>query len=161
MGNKASIYQTEQSAIKAAMEGMRYPHTAVELAYEGVTSDATPTEIFINNHANTRLELPDNSIAYASWVGLSYNLTAGVGTAYGNNSMGVGNWFARRAQTNFTLVGAATGSNFIFTADDVNDRMVCTVTGVADTTILWRCSMQLVVLTNDVSPFDTGDYEYP
>ena len=112
--------------------------------FQGVTENATPTEIFIDNQPNFRLELPENSVLMATWIGAAFNTTAGVGTVQGNVAAGQGSFSAIRASTTFVLNGAATGTAFVFTANDTLDQMVCTVTGVAAARIVWKCEVKIV-----------------
>lgn len=127
----------------------------------GITENATPTEIFVDGLANMRLEFPDNSVAFVKWQGAAFNQTDGNGTTHGNVAAGEGSFVARRATTAFALVGAATGTGFVFTPDDTNDRMVCTVTGTAGKRILWKIRLDIVCASlTDFGPNGPSDFAY-
>jgi hypothetical protein len=115
------------------------------IIYEGITENATPTEIFIDNAADNRLTLPPNGVAIARWMGAAFNITDGVGTTHGDVVATSGAFSCKRAGTAF-VVGptAISGTGFVFTANDTLDAMVCTVTGVASKTILWVCAVDIV-----------------
>lgn len=123
---------------------MRFDQYFPPVIFQGVTENATPTEIFIDNQPNFRLELPENSVLFATWLGVAFNTTDGVGTVQGNVAAGEGSFSAIRAATTFVLNGVATGVGFVFTASDALDQMVCTVTGVAAKRIIWKCEVKLV-----------------
>lgn len=123
---------------------LRFDQYFPPVIYQGVTENATPTEIFIDNQPNFRLELTENCVLFARWIGCAFNTTDGVGTVQGNVAAGEGTFSAIRATTTFVLNGAATGVGFVFTASDALDQMVCTVTGVAAKRIIWKCEVKLV-----------------
>lgn len=122
----------------------RFDQQYPPIIYQGVTENATPTEIFIDNQPNFRLEIPENSVMFATLIGCAFNTTLGVGTVQCNVAAGQGTFSAIRAQTAFVTNGLATGAGFVFTMNDVLDQVVCTVTGVAAARIIWKCECKVV-----------------
>jgi hypothetical protein len=136
-----AIQDSLQKQVKALLSQGKMDIIDRPLKYVGVTTSDVATEIFLENQPNQRLEIPDNSVLYLQWAGVAFNLTTGLGTTHGNVFAGEGSLTARRATTAFALVGAAVGTGFIFTANDVLDALVCTVTGVAGQRIIWECTL--------------------
>ena len=132
------------------------------IIYQGITENAIPTEVFIDNETNYRLQLPKNGCAVATWQGCAFNTTDGIGTTQASVFEGVGQFSCRRADTSF-LVGGLTiaGTGFIFTCDDTLDAMKCTVTGQAGKKIIWICHVNITFagqmsIPTAAPPFFTG-----
>lgn len=130
------------------------------LVYEGITENAAPTEIFLDNADGNRLMLPPNGVAIARWMGAAFNVTDGVGTTHGDVVATSGVFSCKRAGTAF-VVGptAISGTGFVFTADDALDAMKCTVTGVANKTILWVCMVD-IAFAGQISGPTVGKKEF-
>lgn len=116
------------------------------IQYQGITEDATPTEIFINNEPNFRLILPNNGVMLAQWRGVAFNLTDGVGTTHGDVAASVGQFSCKRAETNFVVgpLAITNGTGFTFTLDNTLDAAVLTVTGQANKRILWVLNLEAI-----------------
>lgn len=130
--------------------------------YEGITENANPTELFIDNETGYRLQIPKNGCMVATWQGCAFNMTDGVGTTQAEVFSGIGQFSGRRADTSF-LVGsvAIAGTGFAFTCDDSLDAMRCTVTGQAGKRIIWVCHLDVtfagqISAPTVASPFYTG-----
>lgn len=132
------------------------------ITYSGITENATPTEIFIQNNAGYRLTLPNNGCLVAQWQGCAFDTTNGIGTTQANIFEGIGQFSARRAETSFLVGGLAiAGTGFIFTMDDIQDAVKCTVTGQANKKIIWVCNVGLTFagqlsIPAEASPAFTG-----
>lgn len=115
--------------------------------WSGTTTNATPTEIFLGALATRRFKLrkPKSALAFKGTVVAQTEATAG--TPNVTSSWKVEGLIKRDADGNTTMVGVthaviaqdggAAAWNAVFSADDVNEALILTVTGAADTTIHW------------------------
>lgn len=132
------------------------------IVYRGVTTDNTPTEIFIDGVTGCRLVPPANCIILADYKAIAqYNLTSGDTThhisrgsfslrrqgttcvANGTNAGILGGLTATAINSIHTgnpvnTVVVGTASHLAFTIDDTNDRVVLTVTGHASNETHWE-----------------------
>lgn len=123
------------------------------IMYQGITENATPTELFINNEPNFRLTLPPNGVAIVRWMGTAFNLTDGIGTTHGDVAASVGQFSMKRADTAFVVgpLAITNGTGFTFTLDDTLDAAVLTVTGQANKRIAWTLMCD-VLFAGQISP---------
>ena len=120
------------------------------LKLKGVTADATPLEIFVDGVTNNRIGINADSVVTFNALSVARAPTAANSGGY--NDVGtIGRFGATTA-----LVGAVTqvaregnaALALTFTADDTNDALVCTVTGIAATSIRWEVDVYLTESTD-------------
>lgn len=118
--------------------------------YLGRTTDATPTELFLDGLASPafRLGLMEDSVMQVRYQGVCVDMTNAAGTQSRGFSGEVtiqnkGGTTALIGAAVVTGVGAGTAT-LAFTADNTNDALALTVTGVAATELLWEVQCMLV-----------------
>jgi|688.fasta_scaffold114859_3 hypothetical protein len=125
------------------------------IEWEGVTTNATATEIFLDGGANSdsRLIIPSNTLIIAQGFFVGWNVTDAAVNASGRFALSVTNiagtvaasgtaleWDAASTDANpFSqyFVGSAS-SGLVFTYNNTSKSIIATVTGVASKTVRWR-----------------------
>ena len=125
------------------------------ITWEGRTTDATPTEIFIDGGVNSdsRLIIPSNTLTVAQGFFVGWNVTDSTVNASGRFALSVTNIAGTVAASGTTLewdaastdanpfsqyfVGSAS-SGVVFTYNNTSKSIIPTVTGVASKNIRWR-----------------------
>ena len=170
------IAKTHRAIIEQQIIGHTLPR---ELIYRGVTTNATPTEIFILGKVGNaskdptsvrRLWLPESClIMYDAFV-VAYNVTDDTlihaakyvgGVANLNNTVsalrdydGAGGLNSYVMDTEHAFASAGTCA---FTPDNTNKSLNVVVTGVAAKTIEWIVNLVPVNYTSEISSFYYGD----
>lgn len=112
-----------------------------EVHWAGVTTTATETELFLHGVSANRCVLLASSV-----LGFTVRVTGIASTTFNVIDLELKGTIKRDASNVTTLVGAVTttvinnelsGATAVLTADDTNEALKLTVTGLASTTINW------------------------
>lgn len=123
------------------------------VTYKGRTTNATATELFIDgvpgvSTDRNRVYVPEDAAIVGRFTALAINMGTGATVYHAtgligiNNDGGVTATTAVAAKVEHLDVGAV--YDVTFTANDTEDALICTVTGVAATNVLWTVHCELV-----------------
>lgn len=126
------------------------------VVFAGQTTSAASTEIFLNDNSTDSSRCDMESDSMASFVA---DVTA-VATSTGNCFTTRYSGAIKNVSGTTSLIGSVTehtdyshedgamsGCSVAFTADDTNDALVATVTGLSSTTINWHIKVQLTEMS--------------
>lgn len=128
----------------------------ITVVYRGKTTGASATELFINGVAGVstdrnRVYVPEDAAIVGRYTSLAINMGTGATMHHTTGFIGINN---DGGTTAMTAVPAATehvdvGAAYVvaFTANDTEDALICTVTGVAATNVLWVVAAELLCLS--------------
>jgi hypothetical protein len=126
----------------------------VKAFFRAITTNATATELFLDNGATQRFVLPNNS-SVSFKIRVAARRTDATGGAAGYEFTGVIRKDANSASTTLTgtpskvVLGETNNAwDVSLTADTTNGSLKLTVTGEAAKTIRWAAVMDAVVITN-------------
>lgn len=138
------------SAVGDAVEDNATGGGGADHEWSGQTTDATPTEIFIDGGA-TRLVIPANTTRTFEIKAVAGDNTSAKSWAFngsirrdGANNTSLGGAVKK---TSFGEDDAASTWNVAVTADDTNEALIITVTGQAAKTIKWKAAASVSDVT--------------
>ncbi len=147
LGPRTQCTRTAETAINIkGYDDSGYKNQVVQGRWAGATADGVAAEVFLGARANERFTIRAKSaLAFKGTVVASTEATAGVPNV--TSAWKVEGLIKRDADGNTTMVGVAhaviaqdggaAAWDAVFSADDVNEALILTVTGAAATTIQW------------------------
>jgi phosphoribosyl-AMP cyclohydrolase len=111
------------------------------------TADATPVELFLNG-TSTRIQIPAATTYRFRVLVSAYNSTDGLGAGFEvrgtiRRNAADGTALVNSSINEYWTEGAMSGCACAVTADDTNDALAITVTGLADKAIAWKSNVEV------------------